>query len=179
MYPSNASYDSQGLSWKPLEIEGADEITARLETNFQRWEGTPYMAGQCMPGMGVDCVRFVCDVLDKMYDTHTEVPREIQDRSLHDPAGAQEVMDLIRSYYPDHVDLPAGDRCVEPGDIIITGNAQGGPGHAILVGTARNTLWQATSRAVRMCGLGLLQHFQQVCTIVRPDKTLWLSAQSS
>lgn len=175
-YPTTASYNGQGLSWKPLDFEGADLVTARLEALYQKWEGTPYMPGQRMPQIGVDCVRFVCAVMDEMYGIYTEIPREIQDRSLHDPKGAEDIVALIRSYYPDHIDLVIGDRCVEPGDIPITGNAQGGPGHAILVGTARNTMWQATTRAVRMTGLGLLDHYQQICTIVRPDKTLWLPA---
>lgn len=173
-YPTNASYHSQGLSWKPLDFEGADTVIERLRACFQTWDRTPYMAGQRAAGIGVDCVRFVCAVLDEMYGVFHEIPREMQDRSLHDPEGAQRVVDTIRAYYDDHIDLPKHDRCVEPGDIVITGNAQGGPGHAILVGVDRNTLWQATSRGIRMCGLGLLDHFQQICTIVRPDKTLWL-----
>ena len=176
-YPTSAQYDSQGLSWKALDFEGAEIVTKRIEEVCQKWENTPYMPGQQEPGMGVDCVRLVCGVLDELSGVRHKIPREVQDRSLHDAEGARKIVTLIRSYYPDHVDLECGDRCVEPGDIIITGHAQGGPGHAILVGAAKNTLWQAFRIAVRMGGLGLIAHYQQIFTIVRPDKTLWLPAE--
>ena len=175
-YPTHAIYDSQGLSWKPLEFEGSDIVTSRIDEVCRSWEHTPYMPGQQGRGErgGVDCVRFVCAVLDELYGVHHDVPRDIQDRSLHDPDGAARVVTMIREYYPDHRDLSCEDRCVEPGDIIITGQALGGPGHAILVGAQANTMWQAMRRAVRMGGLSLISHYQQIFTIVRPDKNLWL-----
>lgn len=173
-YPTSACYDSQGLSWKPLDFEGADIVTRRIEDACKVWENTPYRPGQQKPGMGVDCVRLVCGVMDYLYGQSHFIPREVQDRSLHDPEGAKRITKMIREYYPDHVDLPCGDRVVEPGDVVVTGHALGGPGHAILVGAAPNTLWQAFRRYVRMGGFGLLSHYQQIFTIIRPDKTLWL-----
>lgn len=180
-YPTRASYSAQGLVWRNLDFPGSDTVLYRLERTCEVWDGTPYMPGQrwASPSGGVDCVRFVCAVLDEMYGVHHEIPRDVQDRSLHDPAGAQRVMDLIRSYYPDHSQLEKHDRVVEPGDIIVTGHSGGGPGHAILVGPRKNTLWQATRRAVRMCGMGLLAHYQQIWTIIRPDKTLWVSREEA
>lgn len=175
-YPNHAVYDSQGLTWKPLDFIGSDLVTQRIEDVCRKWENTRYMPGQRAPGEkgGVDCVRFVCAVLDELYGIHHDIPRDVQDRSLHDPEGAQRVVELIRAFYPDHRDLPLADRCVEPGDVILTGHERGGPGHAILVGARRNTLWQAFRRAVRMGGLGLISHYQEIFTIIRPDKTLWL-----
>lgn len=174
MYPNHAKYDAQGMTWHPLDCHLRWGITNRLDEVCRSWEHTPYMPGQREKGEGVDCVRFVCAVLDEMYGVHHEIPREVQDKSLHDPAGALKVTDLVRDYYPDHVDLPADDRGVEPGDVIITGHAQGGPGHAIIVGAQRNTMWQASRVAVRMGGLGLISQYQQIFTIVRPDKSLWI-----
>jgi cell wall-associated NlpC family hydrolase len=175
-YPSYAHYDSAGLTWKPLDFEGSDKVTQKIEKICALWDHTPYISGQQSPGEkgGVDCVRFVCAVLDACYGVDHNIPRQVQDRALHDPEGAQAVVTMIREYYPDHKDLPDGDREVEPGDIIVTGHSQGGPGHAILVGARKNTLWQAMTRRVRMGGLGLLRHYQQIFVIIRPDKTLWL-----
>lgn len=175
-YPSRAVYDTAGLSWKPLDFEGSDKVTKKIDKVCESWNHTPYIAGQQMRGSkgGVDCVRFVCAVLDECYGVDHQIPREVQDRSLHDPEGAAKVVAMIRSFYPDHRDLIYGDREVEPGDIIVTGHSQGGPGHAILVGARKNTLWQAMRQCVRMGGLGLLQHYQQIFVIIRPDKTLWL-----
>ena len=174
MYPNHAKHDSQGMTWKPLDFEGSDLVTKRIEKVCQDWNHTPYIPGQQAQGEGVDCVRFVCAVLDELYGLDHTIPREVQDKSLHDPAGAMKVTALVRAYYPDHKDLATADRCVEPGDIIITGHALGGPGHAILVGAGRNTLWQASRVAVRMGGLALISQYQQIFGIVRPDKTLWI-----
>ncbi len=173
-YPSSAVYTDQGLCWKPLDFEGSDIVTARIEKACRRWQHTRYMAGQQVPDMGVDCVRLVCGIMDELYGVKHEIPRGIQDQSLHDPEGAQTVTDLLCEYYPDHTSLDNGDRCVEPGDVIVTGHAQGGPGHAILVGAQKNTLWQAMRKQVRMGGFGLLEHYQRIFIIYRPDKTLWL-----
>lgn len=167
-------YTDQGLTWKPLDFEGSDLVTSRLEKVCQSWENTKYMAGQQMKGVGTDCVRFVCAVLDEMYGVQNSIPRQVQDRSLHDPVGAQRVMEMICGFYPDHTALEIGDRCVEPGDVIVTGHGGGGPGHAILVGPRRNTMWQALRQSVRMGGIGLLDHYQQIFVIFRPDKTLWI-----
>lgn len=177
-YPTNAHYDSMGLSWKPLDFEGSDIVTRRIEKACRKWEHTPYMAGQQTPGAGVDCVRFVCAVLDELYGVTNVIPREIQDRSLHDPEGAKRITRMVRNYYPDHTDLEVGDRCVEPGDVLVTGHALGGPGHAILVGGQPNTMWQAFRRAVRMGGLSLISHYQQICVIIRPNKSLWIPPDS-
>jgi len=175
-YPTNAQYHTAGLTWKPLDFEGSDVVTRRIEEVCYSWEHTPYMPGQQMRGSkgGVDCVRFVCAVLDELNGVTHDIPREVQDRSLHDPEGAKKVVKMVRCFYPDHATLPEGERQVEPGDVIITGHAEGGPGHAILVGASENTLWQAFRNAVRMGGIGLISYYQQINVIFRPDKTLWL-----
>ena len=176
-FPAVAHHSDQGLSWKPLDFPGSDVVTARIQAACERWEDTPYMAGQQVPGMGVDCVRLVCGVMNELYGVKHDIPREIQDRSLHDPAGAQKVTDLICTYYADHVALNRADRCVEPGDVVVTGHGLGGPGHALLVGAEKNTMWQAMRRQVRKGGLGLITHYQQIFVIYRPDKTLWLPSE--
>ena len=58
------------IVWRPLQ--GFPEATAaqdRLQDVLRGWEGTPYRAGAQAKGRdgGVDCVRFVCGVLDELY----------------------------------------------------------------------------------------------------------------
>ncbi len=177
-YVKTAHMSSQGLSWKPLDFEGSDIVTERISDICQEWEHTPYMSGQQVKGVGADCMRFVCGVMDELYGQKHEIPRQIQDQSLHDPKGAAEVLKMIQGYYLDLRTLEVGDRCVEPGDVIITGHGCGGPGHAIIVGARKNTVWQALKQSVRMGGLGLLTHYQQIFVIFRPDKKLWIPTES-
>lgn len=171
---TKAHFSDQGMTWKPLDFPGSDLVTQRLADVCQSWNGTPYMSGQQMKQIGTDCVRFVCAVMDELNGIYHDIPRQIQDRSLHDPEGAHDVMTMIQSFYPAHTVLEKADRCIEPGDVIVTGHGCGGPGHAIIVGARKNTLWQALRQSVRMGGLGLLTHYQQIFIIFRPDKTLWI-----
>lgn len=167
-YPNRASYRNE-LVWTCPDQEIADMV----EVACGDWEDTPYMAGQRCIGQGVDCVRFVCAVLDLLHGCRHEVPRHVQDFSLHDPEGARQVTDLFKSFYPGFTVLDRAERTVEPGDVIITGHRQGGPGHAILVGGQPNRLWQALKGGVRWGGMGLLRHYQTIFEIVRPCKENW------
>lgn len=167
-----------GLIWRPLSetlpAEVAERISRRLIRICERWEGTPYMSRQQMVGVGVDCVRFVCAVMDEMYGVKNEVPREWNDARMNDPSQAKEMVEYIRQLYPDMNYIGDGNRVIEPGDVILTGKAGVGPSHAVLVGAKRNTSWDTHRRGVRRCGLGLIRGVQQVYAIVRTkDKTLW------
>lgn len=174
-------YHDHGLKWRVLKLNSnfamdlarAQRVERRLMKIMLEWEGTPYMSGQQMKGVGVDCVRFVCGVLDECYGTKTLTPRDVQDVALHNRKGAIRTMRAMRKLFPNHQKVT--DLVVEPGDVIITGERSGGPGHAIIVGAEENTLWQAMYHGVQRCGLGLIQDYQRVFRIYRfKDKHTWV-----
>lgn len=116
-----------------------------LERVLLSWQGTPWMAGQCCRGRGVDCVRFVVAVLDELHHYEGDaVPRLPQDMSLHDRAGAMRVVKLIERRWPNRI-LAVGE-AIEPGDVVvIRTSAAGGPGHVLIAGVKPAELWHATS----------------------------------
>ncbi len=173
--PHIANYSSQGYEWTPLEGPDAEAITSRIDEVLASWVDTPYLAGEQAKGVGTDCVRFVCGALDDLYGVSNFIPREMQDVSMHNIKGALKVLKTIKELYPNHVELELHDRIVTPGDVIVTKQAQGGPGHAILVGAQRNTLYQATKKGVKQCGFGFISYFQQISMVYRSsNKATWL-----
>ena len=140
------------LTWEA----GSPEVRAALERVIRPWENTPFMAGQCCKGVGVDCTHFVCAVIDELYGTTP--PRPIRRwkpgigfESLRRGA---EVMREIVSLFPAARRIRAA---LEPGDTVVLQYGRG-PGHLALVGPERNTLWHApmgTSSKVSIAPLKL------------------------
>ena len=156
-----------GLVWQAPQFEGSENFLARLHVILRSWDGTPYMAGQQMKGAGVDCVRFVCGVLDEMLrQPSTGVESLPPDTAMNNRRGAVDLMRAIRRRYPNSAGVPAGQP-VQPLDIIVVGHLTGGPGHAILVGDRPNTLWQAGTLGVYFTGLGLHADWQHVFRVYR------------
>jgi hypothetical protein len=138
------------LQWRRT----TDAWVARLERILLSWEDTPYSPGQQEKREGVDCIRFGCAVLDELYcRPETDLPPRAADASMHDREGAFSVMREIMRRYPNHVTVTDGQ--VEPGDILVVGPRNGGPGHMMIVGHARNTVWQASASKVHFTGLYL------------------------
>lgn len=137
------------LIWQPLD---STDAMARLEREFLRWEGTPYKENCQRPGAGVDCVRFVCAIADAMTCRDPlDIPSIPSDKSLHDQAGAHAALRfLMRRYNAKMIDHEG----IEPGDVLVTGPKDGGPGHAILVGNRPNQMWQSTRPHVHYTGVG-------------------------
>lgn len=117
------------------------------------WKGTPYRAGQQRKGAGVDCVRFVTAVFDELEGGQTDIRILPQDLALHQPEIARGAMrQLLRAF--DGRSLPDGYLELEPGDVIVSGFPQGGPGHAMIVGPWPQ-VWHSCRSGVVMTGLGL------------------------
>lgn len=164
--------------WRPMSIQQpfADQATEKLRRVIQRWEGTPYMAGQQVPGVGVDCVRFVCRVFDALHNLE-ETPLENipADASMHTREGAIQTMRKIMKAYSPISQVTDGS--IEPGDVIIVSYVGGGPGHAMLVGTDRNTLYHADSVGVVRTGLGIAAGQQIIHGVFRKANRLeWVNA---
>lgn len=150
-------------SWRPID----PSAEARIERVLASWKGTRYMAGACVKGHGVDCVRFVCAALDEILglDRAKEIQAMPPDTALHTRDGAMRVMRRLRRLYePNRI---VTDYTISPGDIVVTGHPQGGPGHAMIAGVRENTLWQASAGKVHFTGIALAAEQQTVFRVYR------------
>ncbi len=145
------------MIWRELTgVPDAARVQARLQRILESWEGTPYFPGQQMKGAGVDCVRFVCAVLDELYGyKRVEIPDLPGDIAMHARDTAIAAMRYVMKLYEPNV--PVLDGILEPGDILVVAPPNGGPGHAMIVGAQQNELWHSTDRRVQMTGIGFLQ----------------------
>lgn len=168
------------VTWRPILIgrddrpRPAESVVAMeaVQKAIGVWRGTRYMAGQSTPGAGVDCVRFICGVFDALEDVSTPVERLPQDTALHAPATAWAALRAIISRYENAEQVDDG--FAEPGDAIIVGHERGGPGHCLIVGSRRNTLWHATPRGVDVSGWGLDSEWQTLKAVYRfRSKARW------
>lgn len=153
------------LPWK--WVPGRPAAEAAIERVLMSWKGTRYVAGACVKGHGVDCVRFVCAALDEILglDRAKEIEAMPPDTAMHTRDGALRVMRKLRRLYePNRI---VTDNTVSPGDIIVTGHPQGGPGHAMIAGVQPNTLWQSSAGKVHYTGLGLAADQQTVFRVYR------------
>ena len=136
-----------GYEWRPTEY---DERLAEL---FDHWKGTPYMEGQQKAGSGVDCFRFVCAILDGMERTKRTVEHIPADRSIHDRRGAYRGFKrVLERYAPFEI---VRDKVLEPGDVLIAGPKNGGPGHALIAGHERSTLWHVPGWGLEVRRIGM------------------------
>ncbi len=175
-----AHYLVENMIWKPIRHPSLNpglvqKIEARLEAVLQSWKGTPYSLGQQFKGMGVDCVRLVCGVLDEMYRQPFQ-PVDVlsDDTAFHSRSEALKGFHTIMRMFPDHTAIR--DHYVEPGDILICGSKFGGPGHAMIAGTSQSILWHTNSHFVVKTGLAFPQagmyHLHRI--LRANDKDRWL-----
>jgi len=161
----SVSHSMPGISWR--RPDGIDSFCSHLGTLLRSWDGTPYMAGQQVQQVGVDCVRFVSAVLDALLGRQrTGMPDLPQDTAMHNRTKAIAAMRAIIRLYPE-AKVVRNPRFIEPGDVLVVGEATGGPGHAIIVGPEPNTLWQTGTTGVRKCGLGLIDASQRLFRVYR------------
>jgi cell wall-associated NlpC family hydrolase len=159
---------------KPLSIPRKEEVTARIEKCLREWEGTRYMQGQGCKGKATDCLRFFIGFLTEAQDYRKpEFNNVPQDASLHNKKIVMEVVrQVIKIYGP--CEKVFDTKAIEPGDFIVTGPKNGGPGHVIIVGTKQGHLWEATHTNVRQSGM--LISGVKVFRIYRAlNKNLWFS----
>lgn len=161
----------------PLDIKGISgkeniQIEFRIHKILLSWEGTPHMDGQQAKGLGVDCVRFVAGVLDELRGTHTKVNHLPPDTAFH----ARE--SCIRAFRQFMIGFNgyelAETDTMQPGDVMITGPANGGPGHAIFIGCDQS-LWHAASDNVVRSSIDILNLsvYQYKTTLRVSDRVLW------
>lgn len=140
--------DPKKLRW----VSAPASVLAALERAIGRWQGTPYRVGQQTPGMGVDCVRFVCGVLDDVTGRQTPIETLPQDAAMHARTSAILAMKRIKQLYQPNAEVHDGT--IESGDLLITALPGGGPGHVLIAGAKPWHLWESTATGVRRTGLG-------------------------
>lgn len=118
----------------------ADRVTLVLES----WRGTPYLPGNKVKGMGVDCVQLVAGALGELCGRDVVIPRLPVDCAMHDDRMTQATLRKLLKAFP-HVKLPV--HTVMPGDVVLTymGKPRGDnpPTHCMIVGGVPNTVYHA------------------------------------
>lgn len=133
-------WQSKGMAQGTLDV---------IDRVLRSWGGTPYESGQAFIQRGADCTGSLFAIVDTLDGRkRIQPPGFPHDGAMHDRAGAVAAMrEVMRRYDPVIRLTGVGDDGfleVEPGDIIVTGDAGGGPGHIEMVGARRNELWHAT-----------------------------------
>lgn len=163
------------LVWNPLptDLEG---LYQKLSLTLNSWKNTPYLEGSCTRQGGVDCVRFVCSVVDEFFGfKDIRIPKiELPtDACFHDKERCFSAMRILKTYYDPLEEISFA--LIEPGDLIVTGPKKGGPGHLMIVGPEKNTLWH-TSKDIGVCKTGLAAPYKH--TVFRAwrfsERSKWL-----
>jgi len=152
----------------PYKWVGNCPYEDELREALALWDSTPYAPDQQCAQVGVDCVRFVCAIMDQISGRSTN-PRTLpQDAAMHDRAGAVACMKQIMTLYKPIKPLGPHYPYVRGGDVLIVGRRTGGPGHAMIVGPDQNTIWHATFPRVQRTGM-YLDNDHKVFRVYRYD----------
>ena len=148
----------------------------RLNQILQSWKGTPWGAGQCCRGKGVDCRYFVMGVLDELYGiTDPLPPRLSQDTSKNNRTLAIAAVTQISKRYP--CTMNSGDE-LEPGDVIIARSPDAAAEtlqHALIIGVGEPVpIWNASSGGV---GYTSLSNWIVTASFKTLNKETWASQQ--
>ena len=141
------------FGWEPSEDPAKQELLSEV---LKSWDGTTYRAGQQCKGGGVDCVRFVCAVLDEVTGSKNEIKKLPPDACFHQPETAQAAAQVIRDLYQPNQSIDTAFESVQPGDVLIAGPKLAGPGHAMIVGCESGVLWHSTHPHVHRVGMSAI-----------------------
>lgn len=153
----------------------ANGIERRLEEILRDWSTTRYMSGQQSRGVHADCIGFVFGVVDELYGRPSP-PRPVlpPDTAMHSREKALATIKTLRQLYAPNTRIEDGT--IEPGDIVVTGQRAGGPGHVMIVGPYRNTLWHCVNEiGVNQTGLGFAEGAERIFGVYRfDDREKWV-----
>jgi len=118
----------------------------QLERILRSWRVPPtrYIDGQCLKGVGVDCVRFVDAVLQELYGWKLKpLPLLPPDTSAHSAKAVMRIGLLIARRFPNTEFKPPFLDHLESGDIVVAawGNREN-EGHVFIIGP-NNKPWHA------------------------------------
>lgn len=165
--------------WEPMPIELAS-AQDRLGRALGAWSGTPYLSGQRLCQIGCDCIGGVFGVIDAVDGRQrAQNPSLPADAALHSPRTAYRAVVAIRRIYEPASRLRRvdGRLHVQPGDLLIVGASGGGPGHLMIVGVKKNTVWHAAGRGARFeqAGWALGTGYERLFAVYRlDDRDRWI-----
>lgn len=167
-------------TWRPMRLYNlspsqANQIEDHLRAILKSWEGTKYMSGQQVRGHLADCIGFAFGVVDEMYMRPSPERGTLPpDTSMHSRELALKTIRTLRQLYAPTMRVTDG--IIEPADMIVTGQRQGGPGHIMIAGPERNTIWHcANGIGVRQTGFGLADGYERIFGVYRfTDRERWL-----
>lgn len=153
------------------------EINKRLTKACTKWVGTPYVAGQSIPGPqgGTDCVR-VCDlILQEALGLELEpLPRHAQDAAFHNKEVVAEMQrQLFRRFDLRNV---SESEDIEPLDLIVCSQIMGSgsattDGHHIVLCISKNQCIDAWPNiGVRKLGMGAILSGFEIHRVWRPNR---------
>jgi len=152
----------------------------RLGEVLESWKGTPYISGQRLRGVGADCIGSVFGAIDELDGRpRAQDPSLPADTALHNPRAAYKAVAAIRRIYApaERLRCPHGRLSVQPGDLLVVGTSKGGPGHLMIVGARKNTVWHASNSASGFCqtGWALGDGFERLFAVYRlGDRERWV-----
>lgn len=144
-------------SWNLLP-ERHTNLGVRWIRILESWRNTPYRASQCVKGFGVDCGRWIVSCICELRGVPmVPLPEIPNDAAFHDAklahASRKRILELLQPV------VDAGT-ALQPADIVVVGPRGGGPGHTFFVGHQRNTLWNASTPKVDVCGWALPDEYE-------------------
>jgi len=160
-----------GWEWQPETIGFSPRMAVLLHT----WRDTKYMSGQQCPGVFADCLGFVFGMVDGLLRQLSPGRKVLPpDTSMHSRSKAIACMRTLFELYPGWEKVKDGT--LQPGDVIVTGHTHGGPGHVMIVGPVRNTLWHCNEGVgVASTGIGFADGAQSIFGVYRfNDRESWL-----
>lgn len=160
------------ILWRQLN----SAIENRLLEVCDSWIGTPYLPGQRVKHMGVDCVQLIGGVLDELYraPVATFIPRQPQNSGPHFPKAGFRTAKAIREQIMSEV---ARDGQIEPGDIVVTRGvadprAWRRLGHVLIAGPRKGTLLHSINH-VGVCWTSV-EGVPGILRVYRPlNKEVW------
>lgn len=140
---------------EPLNIEGfsADDnadMSSRVVSILKSWDRTPYMINHQKKQVAVDCVRFVSGVLDELHGDFVDPAHLPLDTCFHQK---DLCYSALKTFIQARDSVKVEGAVVQPGDVLVAGPVNGGPGHALIAG--ERYLWHCDTTGVCKTGLAL------------------------
>lgn len=168
------------ISPMPLTWRDTDQrIKDRLACTLQSWRRTPYRDGQAMKGVGVNCATFIAEILAELeYRSCPDIRIPNPKIAFHNKASALGALRRFRRCFPGFKKVEGRD--VEPGDILVIGKVDKGPGHCLIVGHQKNTVWECHQYGVAQSGW-ILWNGWRIYSIYRKENRSerWLNSSSA
>lgn len=148
----------------------------RLDAILNSWLGTPYVRGQCLRGVAVDCAHFVAAVLDELYAIPPDGGLLPTDPGLAREGVAGAIRAMMKRWPHEDVD----PHQLEPGDLLFVRAGGLGGGHVLIAGPRKAELWHADSGGFGVCRTGAGAFVPDAIRAFRPkDKHRWNPATTT